>query len=51
MSHYSNTPMPKDNAARIVEGKRHLYSFLGERMRTSKPLIRHFGYGAVLLNS
>lgn len=35
---YSNTPMPKDNAARIVEGARHLSPFLGERMRASKFL-------------
>lgn len=35
---YSNTPMPKDNAARIVEGAKHLSPFLGERMRASKFL-------------
>jgi len=35
---YSNIPMPKDNAARIVEGARHLSPYLGERMRASKFL-------------
>lgn len=35
---YSDVPMPKDNAMRIVEGTRHLSPFLGERMRASKFL-------------
>ena len=35
---YSDTPMPKDNAMRIVEGARHLSPYLGERMRATKFL-------------
>ncbi|AXQ23674.1 DUF2252 domain-containing protein [Acinetobacter wuhouensis] len=35
---YSDAPMPKDNALRIVEGARHLSPYLGERMRVSKFL-------------
>jgi uncharacterized protein (DUF2252 family) len=37
---YSNAPMPKDNAMRIVEGARHLSPYLGERMRATKFLER-----------
>lgn len=35
---YTDTPMPKDNAMRIVEGARHLSPFLGERMRATQFL-------------
>lgn len=35
---YSNAPMPKDNAMRIVEGARHLSPYLGERMRATQFL-------------
>ena len=35
---YSDAPMPKDNAMRIVEGARHLSPYLGERMRSSQFL-------------
>ncbi|WP_347558912.1 DUF2252 family protein [Robbsia sp. KACC 23696] len=32
---YAGTPMPTDNAQRVVEGARHLSPYLGERMRAS----------------
>lgn len=35
---YTDAPMPKDNAMRIVEGARHLSPFLGERMRATQFL-------------
>jgi uncharacterized protein (DUF2252 family) len=33
---YAGVAMPKDNAARVVEGARHLSPFLGERMRAAR---------------
>jgi uncharacterized protein (DUF2252 family) len=33
---YGSVSMPKDNAARVVEGARHLSPFLGERMRAER---------------
>lgn len=33
---YTSSPMPKDNAERVVEGARHLSPSLGERMRAAQ---------------
>ena len=37
---YLDSPMPKDNAARVVEGARHLSPFLGDRMRAATLMDR-----------
>jgi uncharacterized protein (DUF2252 family) len=37
---YSDAPMPRDNALRVVEGARHLSPFLGERMRAATLMDR-----------
>ncbi len=37
---YDGVAMPRDNAARVVEGARHLSPFLGERMRAARLLER-----------
>jgi len=37
---YENVSMPQDNAARVVEGARHLSPFLGDRMRADRLLGR-----------